>query len=100
MTASESEGCMLKKDYKYLLDYLEGFTHIPQVRRPTSSTVPSGTGYNRPVSTTQQFYTAFEDCRVPANGMLRNSQFVEWVRRYPMLVEVRLFPLALLLSES
>jgi hypothetical protein len=28
---SENEGCMLKKDYVYVLQYLEGYNSIPKV---------------------------------------------------------------------
>ncbi|GLE00876.1 hypothetical protein PINS_up009673 [Pythium insidiosum] len=60
----ESDGCIIKRDYTYLLEYLEAFNFIPK-----------------------KFYAAFDECGVPSGGMLLTAQFLEWVRRYPVLIE-------------
>ncbi|KAJ0408220.1 hypothetical protein P43SY_004378 [Pythium insidiosum] len=61
----ESDGCIIKRDYTYLLEYLEAFNFIPK-----------------------KFYAAFDECGIPSGGMLLTAQFLEWVRRYPVLIEI------------
>ncbi|KAG7394105.1 hypothetical protein PHYBOEH_005660 [Phytophthora boehmeriae] len=57
---NNEEGHVAEKDYLYLLNYLEEYMPLPK-----------------------QLYAAFEECVIPMGGLLSNSQFVAWVRKYP-----------------
>jgi hypothetical protein len=61
----ESEGCIAEKDYLYLLAHLEEFDAIPK-----------------------DLYAVFEECDLPMAATLSFSQFVDWVRKYPAIMDV------------
>ncbi|TMW62094.1 hypothetical protein Poli38472_009587 [Pythium oligandrum] len=60
----EREPSILRKDYNYLLEYLATINVIPK-----------------------KLYAVFDECAIPMTGMLSNSQFVEWVRQYSVLMD-------------
>ncbi|KAL7689322.1 putative pleckstrin domain, protein ENHANCED DISEASE RESISTANCE 2, EF-hand domain pair [Plasmopara halstedii] len=60
----KGEGFIAEKDYLYLLNYLEEYMPLPK-----------------------QLYAAFEECMIPMAGVMSNSQFITWVRRYPDVME-------------
>lgn len=66
----ESEGCIAEKDYLYLIAYLEEFDAIPK-----------------------ELYAVFEECDLPMAATLTFSQFMDWVRKYPAIMDVSIVAL-------
>lgn len=60
----KGEGFIAEKDYLYLLNYLKEYMPLPK-----------------------KLYAAFEECQIPMAGLMLNSQFIAWVRRYPDVME-------------